>query len=375
MWSASDAQTAAWRHVAGLVTEKHPDIKVELRTTTFLDYWTKLPTLAASGQLTDIVSLQALRTAGFSHIMEPLDPFIAKTGFDINAFEPSIISALSKGGQLFALPYDFGPLIVYYNRDLFEAANVPLPKPGWTQAEFLSAARALTRDGRHGFATASMTYIPFALSAGADYLGPTGELDLANPKLVAAFQGFADLVHKEQVAPLVPASGTASGTIASGRFTAGNVAMFVQGPWELINQKNNAKFKIGVAPIPAGAAGSISPSNGSGFGIAKSSRNKDLAWKAVQVLTGPEALAYLAQQGRALPARKAEQRYWFETAAKDVTGAQETLAAAFQTAVPYRSTPNWSNVERLHEQHAPVAFAGTQPAAEVLKTIQTLASE
>lgn len=375
MWSSSDAQTAAWRHVAGLVTEKHPDIKVELRTTTFPDYWTKLPTLAAAGQLPDIVSLQSLRTAGFAGIMEPLDPFMAASGFKIEDFEPSIIKGLSKDGKLYALPYDFGPQLVYYNRDMFEAAKVPLPTMTWTQADFLAAAKALTTEGRHGFAVSAMGFVPFMLSAGADYLNAKGELDLTNPKLVAAFQAYADLVAKDKVAPLMPASGQPSSVIASGRFSAGNVAMFVQGPWELINQKNNAKFKIGLAPIPAGAAGSLASSAGSGFGIAKASKQKEAAWKAVQVLTGPEAEEYLAANGRALPARKAQQKVWLETAAAGVTNAQPALEAALKTAVPFRTTANWSTVERLTEQHAPVAFAGTEPASVVLKTIQTLASE
>ena len=44
MWSGSDAEKAAWQHVADMVTAKYPDIKVQLDTAAWPDYWTKLPT-------------------------------------------------------------------------------------------------------------------------------------------------------------------------------------------------------------------------------------------------------------------------------------------------------------------------------------------
>ncbi|MBV9537722.1 MAG: hypothetical protein JOY70_02185, partial [Acidisphaera sp.] len=55
MWSGSEPEVVAWKHVASLVTERYPDITVEFQTTSFPDYWTKLPALAAAGKLPDIV--------------------------------------------------------------------------------------------------------------------------------------------------------------------------------------------------------------------------------------------------------------------------------------------------------------------------------
>jgi multiple sugar transport system substrate-binding protein/raffinose/stachyose/melibiose transport system substrate-binding protein len=375
MWSGSDAETAAWQHVADLVHQQHPDLKVELQTTSFPDYWTKLPTLVASGQLPDLVSLQSLRSPGFAQIMEPLEPLAEASGFDIGAFDPSIIKGLSQNGHLLALPYDFGPYIVYYNKTMFEAKGVPLPSLDWTQAQFLETAKALTTNGDYGFAVTAMGFLPFALSDGAHYLNDAGELDFTNPGLETVFQAYADLVAKDKVAPLMPASGTPSSQIASGRFVAGNAAMFSTGPWQMINLKKDAKFQIGIAPVPAGKAGSISHSAGSGFGIAKTSEHKAEAWKALQVLTGPEAEQYLASNGRAFAARTAQQRYWYDAAAKGIDNAQAVMEKALSTAVPFKTTPNWNNVERLTEQYAPLAFSGDQTGAQVLATIQTLADE
>ena len=130
MWSGSDAEKAAWQHVADLVTTKYPDIKVQLDTAAWPDYWTKLPTLAASNTLPDIVSLQSLRAPGFASLMVPLDDMIKRDKFDIDAFDKSIVGGLSHDGKVFALPYDFGPLLVYYNADLFAKAGLPVPQAG-----------------------------------------------------------------------------------------------------------------------------------------------------------------------------------------------------------------------------------------------------
>lgn len=376
MWSGSDAEVTAWKHIAAMVTEKYPDISVEFQTTSFPDYWTKLPALAASGKLPDIVSLQSLRAPGFASLMEPLDDRIKADKFDIGSFEPSILKGLSRNGHQFALPYDFGPLILYYNKEMFDKAGLAPPHPGWTAAEFMTDAKALTKDGNYGFVVSQPdAFIAFARSMGANYLDAKGELDLTNAGMKQAFAAYAALVSTDKVAPLLPASGTQSSTMANGRFTSGNVGMYVDGPWQLINVRKKAGFTVGLAPIPVRQAGSITITAGSGFGIATTSKHKDEAWKAIQVMTGPAAEQYLAEQGRAFPARKAFQRYWYDAAAQGVIGARETLPAALEHAAPYVTTPNWSSVSALFEQYAPLAFAGSEPAGKVLETIQTLATQ
>src|SRR5215472_12128305 len=109
MWSGTEPEVVAWKHVAELVTLKYPDITVEFQTTSFPDYWTKLPALAAGHKLPDIVSLQSLRSPGFAGLMVPLDDRIKQDHFDIDAFDASIVKGLSRAGKQFALPYDFGP--------------------------------------------------------------------------------------------------------------------------------------------------------------------------------------------------------------------------------------------------------------------------
>lgn len=377
MWAGSDAEKESWQHVADMVTAKYPDIKIQLDTAAWPDYWTKLPTLAAANQLPDIVSLQSLRAPGFASLMLPLDDMIKRDKFDIDSFDKSIVDGLSQDGHVFALPYDFGPLLVFYNADEFAKAKLPAPTAGWTIDDFIKDAKALTSGTQYGYSVGGVDQVvTWAASAGATYLNGD-QLDLTNKKFVDAFQSYVDLVAKDKVAPVLPASGSMQmGDVSRGRFASGDVAMIIDGPWQLINLKKSVKFKIGLAPVPAGAAGSVTVSAGSGFGVSTTSQHPEEAWKAVQVLTGPDAEQYLASQGRAFAARVAFQKYWYDVAADGVENGKAGLDAAQKGALPYKTTANWNTVNNLFEQYQPLAMSGTQTGAQVLDTInQQLSSQ
>ncbi|WP_064693102.1 ABC transporter substrate-binding protein [Rhizobium aegyptiacum] len=375
MWTGSDADTKGWQHLADMVTAKYPDIKVTLTTTGWVDYWTRLPVLAASGQLADIVSMQSLRMPNFYSLLEPLNDRIAADKFDVGAFTPSIIGGMSVDKQLYGLPYDVGPWVVYYNQDALKAAGIPLPKPGWTLAEFTDAAKKLTKDGKYGFGITPQNYSVLASAWGDKYVNDAGELDLTNPGAIAAADRVIGFAAKDKIAPLVPSSADV-GTFIQGRFNSGNVAMYVDGPWSIIGMKDKAEFKIGLTTLPRADAKELAAvTAGSGFGISTTSKNKDAAWKAIQVLTSPEALQYLAEQGRALPARTASQSSWYKVAAKDITNGGEALDYSLAHSVPYVITNNWAAVENLFNQYFPPAFGGSADAKQTMESIQSLAQQ
>lgn len=367
MWSASNQEVQAWQYDASLVTKKYPNIHVKFETTTFQNYWTKLESEAASGTMPDIISLQSQHTPGFANNFLPLDSYIKQNNFDISAFDPVIVKGLTYNGAVRALPYDFGPLVIFYNKDMFKKYGVSEPGNNWTYAQFLDAAQKMTHGNDHGFLAnpAIDALLPFALSSGAQYLTPDGKLNFkGNAQLAAAYQEYAKLAYQYHVSPTL--SVTESNN-ANFLWAAGNVGMTVDGPWDLINFKSTAKFPFGIAPMPAQANGQVSIVAGSGFGISNTTKNADAAWKAISVLTGPEAEQYLADAGRAFAARTAQQQYWYKNA---VPGAESTLTYANAHSVPEITTPNWNQVATLFQQYGVKVIAGQQTAASALDTIQ-----
>jgi multiple sugar transport system substrate-binding protein len=368
MWSGSTAEVEAWNHLAGMVTAAHPDIALDFQTSSFNDYWTKLAAQASGGDTGCIVGVQSYRAPSIAPLLVPLDDMLAGAGVEAGEFDQSIWQALQVDGAQLAVPYDFGPLVMFYNADRFRAAGVPVPTIDWTVEDFLSAAQSLTTGGKYGFAVYPTidSVIPWSLSMqGAEPVTPDGQLDLTQEGFAAAVQWYADLVSQLEVAPQVAASNDPTPALSS--FIAGDAAMVVDGPWQLVNVMDQAAFEVGVAPIPAGDAGSHSQVAGSGFGISQTCPDPEKALQAIAVLTGPEALQYLAEQGRAFPARTAQQESWFSP---ELAGAKDGLQSAVKNGVPAPATENYQQVNQLFMQYGVQAVNGQQSVPDFLNTVQ-----
>jgi ABC-type glycerol-3-phosphate transport system substrate-binding protein len=355
MWG-DEADSALFSSLAALVTEEYPNITVTPQFSGWTDYWTRLPVLAASGQIADLVAMQSMRMPTFYGILEPLDPYFEKEGFDLSQYESSIIAGLSHGGTHYALPYDVGPWVVFYNIDRFEEAGIPAPAPDWTFDQFRDAAVKLTGDGKYGYATQAFDYIAGPVALGAEYLNDADEFEANNPGYVEAVGKYVDLVNVDKASPVF-ASGAGAIT-GSGRFATGEAAMYIDGPWVLISTKDAVDFKIGVAPLPRGDGPSRFITAGSGWGVAAASQHKDEAFKALTVLTGPKAAEILAKAGRALPGRLDAQKFWYEEAAKDVVGASEALSYSFDHSTTFRLNDKYNDFENLITQYMPLALQG-----------------
>jgi multiple sugar transport system substrate-binding protein len=367
MWASGTDDRNAWQKVADAVTTTDPNIKITLDTAPFTDYFTKLGTRLAGGSAPCIVSMQSLRTGGYTTGMRPLDDLIAKDGLDTGDFDKSIMAGLASGGKQYALPYDLGSLVITYNKDMFQAAGVPAPTVGWTMADFESAAKKLTRNGKYGFAAypVDLYMFPMLLSrTGAEPVDGSGKLSLTTDPMVTGFQWYADLAAKAGVAPKVPG---VDNNFPDTQFLNGNVAMSVNGPWSVLSLKQQAKFNVGLATIPAGPNGSKTYSAGSGFGISKSCPYPDRAFKAISEMTSARQLGELGALGRAFPARKSVQDQWYQNA---FAGAKEVLDAANASATPFQTTNNWDQVSKLLAQYGVQVFNGQATAANVLKQVQ-----
>ncbi len=86
-------------------------------------------------------------------------------------------------------------------------------------------------------------------------------------------------------------------------FVAGKIAMVEEGSWRLRNILKNARFRIGVAPFPAGPDHKVTLANNDGFGIYAGTRQRDAAWVLLQFLVGKDFGRALARAGLLQPAR------------------------------------------------------------------------
>lgn len=369
MWSGSDVEKNAWLHIADMVTQKYPNIKIQFETTPFNDFWTKLTTEAASGQAPCIIGLQGQRAPQFGNLLVPLGDYMSKAGIKAEDFVPSITKNLQYEGKQVALPYDVGPFIMFYNKDAFKAAGLKEPAIGWTTEEFMNAAKTLTKPPKYGFWAQSDIgqLLPWVLSSsGKAAVNADGKLDVNNPEWHAAAQWYTDLVSKEKVAP--PVASANSSSASANQFLAGNTYMSLDGPWDLINAREQAKFKVGIAPMPAGPSGSKTWSDGSGFGVTQNCKTPDEAFQAVSVMVSPEAESYLGDQGRAYPALISTQNSWYE--GNHTQDVKPVMDAALANATPYTTIPTWQQVVTTFSKQAVATYNGQGSVDELLSQTQ-----
>ncbi len=369
MWAGSDAENEALKTLVALVEEENPDIRLELETAPFNDYWTKLAAQASGGSEACILGVQSPRTTSIQGLLRPLDDAsLEAAGIDLAEFDPSIVEATSVGGEQMAVPYDLGPLIVFYNADAFTAAGLDAPAADWTVEDFTAAAAALSGDGSYGYAINPSLDTTTAWSltlAGDQGVAEDGTLQMDSPAMVEAVEFLQGLVA-EGSSPQLPATSDSYNALNS--FVAGDSAMAVDGPWQLAYVAEQVGFEFGVATIPAGPDGTSTPVAGSGYGVSASCAYPEEALRAIATLTGPEAQTALAEMGRAYPARVAEQPSYFHG---EFEVAEETLSSAGESGQPLRSTANFTQVNTLFNQYAVSALNGDLSASDFLATVQT----
>ncbi|GAA2647151.1 MULTISPECIES: sugar ABC transporter substrate-binding protein [Nonomuraea] len=369
MWAGSEEEKAQLDHVAQLVTQQHPNIRIKLRTAPFNAYFTKLQTEFAAGKQACVVSMQSLRLGAYADLLEPLT---APEGF-----APASLDALKMDGKQLALPYDLSPMLLYYNKDAFAKAGVAEPKAGWTIADFEKAAKALSTGGKFGFGMSFSDLHTLSLLLSYNGARPVTDevkLQMDSQPMVDAVTWYAGLGAGKSAS--VPA-GSAEAGWGETQFINGNAMMAVDGSWNIGSTIKDAKFKVGIAPLPAGPGGSKTYVANSGFGVAKGCAYKEEAIKAVSVLSGKEAQAYLAGQGRGFPARTEQQPVYEDFLVKqnqdkaaDVQAAMSSVKEGLAGGVPLFTTKNWDDVSKLMAQHLLQVYTGAQSAKESLTTIQ-----
>lgn len=247
-------------------------------------------------------------------VLEPVDSYLAKStvlkGADLY---PAALDAFKFRGKQYCIPQNLSSLEVYYNKQLFTAANVPLPKAGWTWNDFLQAARALTKDTNGdgkpdqygaGIATQIIRLAPFIWAHGGELVDnverPT-KLTLDSGPALEAFQWFVELQTKEHVVPSKEDEATQS---SQARFQKGTLAMFFQSRVITPELRQTIKdFEWDVAPMP-GDKRVATILHSDGYCITSASKNKEAAWAFTEFANGPEGQKIIVTSGRTVPSLK-----------------------------------------------------------------------
>ena len=228
------------------------------------------------------------------HLMA-LDAFLATdTTFDLSDFYPQSLGYVRFRGQLWALPWICSPSILLVNRDLFAAAGVPEPLPGWTWEDFREAALALTDAEQNRWAMGPMTdWYQFAeriwQNGGEVFSLGRDRCLLAEPAALDAMDYWVSLMLDGGIVPAESSWGSGNWRL----FRSGRVAI-MENTLYYVTAFQQAPMKIGLAALPARRNAACLLTSGS-LAITARCQHPREAWELLKLLTSAEALTAISR--------------------------------------------------------------------------------
>jgi multiple sugar transport system substrate-binding protein len=375
----SDLDSQVYQKRVDDFTAKNPDISVELVYIP-TDYSQKLQTMIAGGTAPDVMQLsEDIHSYSSKGQIIPLNDFIEQDQIDLKARygeTGGLTVAYSADDKLYAMPDRGGALILYYNKDMFDAAGVEYPTGDWTWADFLDAAQKLTiRDGdtvtQYGFAAGGWWpwWMSFIYQNGGAVLDETGQPVVNSPEAVEAIQFYNDLVYKHKVAPS-PEDFANLGVGPDPLFAQGKVAMITTGFWGIGGLKD-ATFNWDIAPlfknkVPATVL------FGSGLAISKDTKNPEAAWKLIEYLTSEEGQAPIVEFKQDAPANIAtlNSEAFLNQSWSDKPLNMAALGESANAAFALPLSPKWNEMMSVFDTDLGEVFANRAEVQPTMDSIQ-----
>jgi multiple sugar transport system substrate-binding protein len=341
-WGAPE-ELAVWQKLADDFHAANKNITVKMDVSDWDSYWTKLDTLFAGGTPPDVFAMDAPLYLDWQSrdVLLNLQPYINKTSGFLDNFYPQTLEGYKLSDGYYGLPRDFQTIVLFYNKNMFDAAGVAYPTASWTWDDLRAAAKQLTKDNnndgktdQYGFSCdlwdMELCWSEAIWSNGGEILNAdyTKTL-LGEPKARQAWQMFHDMIFVDKSMPDTIAAGEYGGDL----FQAGVVAIWPMGHWAVPGYAT-VEFKWDVAPMPSGSAGRVTSVNSAGFVVAKASKYPDASWKFIQFALSQTGQTRLTELGLAIPVLKsvANSPVFLQAKVGDQTINQQIFLDALQYA-------------------------------------------
>lgn len=224
------------------------------------DYYTQVKTQLAGGTGADLFWMDQNNMAlAADGVFLPIDECLAssepQTAGDLNDYYPGILAVNQFDGQTYGLPWIAQPVVLYFNRGLFDAAGQDYPTNDWTWDDFTAAAEALTIDTTGDGEADQWGFInngwppPFIFiwQAGGEPISAdftTSPID--SPEFVNGFEFFLSTAFNPVMSPsreIIAEQGFGE------MFKAGKIALFMGGAADDLDRVEG--LDVGVVRVPA----------------------------------------------------------------------------------------------------------------------------
>ena len=283
----------------------NPDTQVQMDIQPWDTLMQKLLSTMATGTGPDVIGVNfghLPRYAESGYVLD-LTPYMkAGTDLDPANWPPALVELLKFDGKFYAAPMNYATLMMYYNKDMFEAAGLDPENPPADWDAWIDALKKLSKpdSGQYGMAIGEFQTIPnwpiFIWANGGDIIRD-GKSALTDPKTVEALKTWTDLVKESKISPT-----GLTGAESDKLFQTQKAAMGITGPW-MTNGFTEAGINYDVAPIPTGPGGPVTLADTVVMMVNKASKHTEAAVKFVEHWNSKESQLYFATQTGFPPAR------------------------------------------------------------------------
>jgi multiple sugar transport system substrate-binding protein len=246
------------------LAKEYPDIKLEIVDSDWNTFHSRAPIWVAGKQEPDVYLCSQTDLAAIVDIgaVLPLDGLVdPKLRADVPA---GAWQSVKYKGRTVAIPGDYAPFVLWYNKDVFKKAGLDPQKPPTTWDELLQYALKIKQNtdvapigagvGRALDFTQLVWGMLFYSATNEQYVDDTGKPQITSEESLRAHQFLVDLVRKHKVT--LPDPQLYSKGDLRLLFRDEKVAMVVDGPWlmNVLDKKYDLstpdKSKFGIAPAP-----------------------------------------------------------------------------------------------------------------------------
>jgi multiple sugar transport system substrate-binding protein len=309
MWGAPEELTV-WKQIVADYQAANPDITVNVEVSDWDAYWDKLKTQLAANTPPDMFAMDAPLYLDYQSrgVLLNLQPYIDKKPDMLKNVYPQTLSAYQTADGYYGLPRDFQTIVLFYNKDMFDAAGLAYPTADWTWDDLRAAAKKLTRDtngdgktDQYGFIfdqwDMEVGWSEALWSYGGDIISADHTKTLiGEPAARQAWQVLYDMVFVDQSVPDANTIGQYGGDL----FQANVAAMTPMGHWAVPGY-NTGGFAYDVVPMPKGPASRVTSVNSAGFVVAKASKHPQESFDFIKYVLSSAGQTRLAQLGFACP--------------------------------------------------------------------------
>jgi len=302
-WGGNPTENSLVKKYEADFMAKYPKIKVtqEEIPTNFED---KIKTEMSANNEPDAmyVSTALMNFAAPAGRLLDLNPLMSKWGVSASEYIPTLMTPWQLSGKQYALPKDFGILVLFYNKAMFTAKGLQ-PPASWDDVK--ADAKALTTGTVKGISLPAdaARFDAFLFGYGGQVLSSDKTKAVFNDQkaqdALTFYSSFQLTDHSSELPDKLGA------TWPGDAFGKQKAAMVIEGGW-LIPYMHDTYPAVtyGSVQLPKFPVKQSSLLFTNGWGCSAKTKNQDACMLFVKYMTGKVVQQQVLQSGFALPARK-----------------------------------------------------------------------